>query len=84
MENKEYKEIKSELLKDSNIQKVFIDTAREQISITPRQDKIYNWMEDPLANFKCRGNIIICNKVFKVTNYIQNMDKIYELVLKEY
>ena len=82
--SKEYLEIKSALLNDNNIEKVVIDTSREQISITPRQDLSYGWMEEPLVNFKNKGNIKICNKVFKVINYIQNMDKVYELVIKEY
>lgn len=81
---KNYLKIKSVLLSDDNIEKVIIDNSRETISIIPRQDLNYNWMEDPLKNFKINGNIKICERVFKVVKYLQNKSKIYELVLKEF
>lgn len=83
-DNEEYLEIKSKLLKDDKIDKVVMDYLHEKIIITPNQDYNYNWMEDPLENFKVNGNIKLCNKIFKVVSYLQNMNKIYELVLKEF
>ena len=79
-----YSKIKSLLLEDENIERVIIDNIHEKIFITPRQDLYYNWIEDPLTNFRYNGNIKIHNKIFKVIHYLQNMNKIYELVLKEY
>ena len=79
-----YSKIKSILLQDENIEKVIVDTLHEKIIVIPNQSFNYKWMEDPLENFKINGNINICNKVFKVINYIQNVDKVYELVLKEF
>lgn len=82
--NKKYLEIKSKLLNDDNIERVVIDSIHEKIIITPNQGFNYNWMEDPLTNFKVNGNIKICSKIFKVISYLQNTNKVYELVLKEF
>lgn len=82
--NKKYLEIKSKLLNDDNIERVVIDPIHEKIIITPNQDFNYNWMEDPLINFKLNGTIKICSKIFKVISYLQNTNKVYELVLKEF
>lgn len=79
-----YSKIKSLLLNDENIERVVIDSLQEKIFITPRQDINYEWIEDPLVNFRYKGNIKIYNKTFKVISYLKNMNKIYELVLKEY
>lgn len=79
-----YSKIKLALLEDENIERVIIDDIHEKILITPRQDLHYDWIEDPLINFKTNGNIKIHNRTFKVISYLQNMNKVYELVLKEY
>lgn len=80
----EYANIKAELLKDDNISKVIINKPEEKLIVTPNQNRNYNWMEDPLEAFKDKGKIKICNKIFNVIKYYENMGKVYELVLKEY
>ena len=79
-----YSKIKSLLLNDENVERVVIDDIQEKIFITPRQDVDYNWIEDPLVNFRYKGSIKVFNKTFKVISYLKNNNKIYELVLKEY
>lgn len=80
----EYENIKNELLKSDDIDKVIADKAGEKFIITPNVYKNYNWMEEPLDSFKERGKIKICNKNFNIVKYYENMGKVYELVLKEH
>ncbi|MBE6048418.1 MAG: hypothetical protein E7213_08490 [Clostridium sp.] len=83
MERKQlYKRIKSELLKDENISKVYINSARRLVKVEPSRKQYYVLISDPLKNFKADNCFEICNTTFKLCNYICNSDY-YEIDLKE-
>lgn len=83
MKKKElYKRIKSELLKDENINKVSINSVRGLVKIKPSREQYYVLISDPLKNFKNENYFVICDTAFKLCNYVCNTD-VYEIELKE-
>ena len=84
MKKELYQKIKKELLKDSNIFEVNVNSSKGLILIKPVQNKSFFTTDAPIENFENEnGNYTICGTEFKFKKCNFYNTQIYDLQIKE-
>jgi hypothetical protein len=79
-----YTDIKKELLKNENINKVYINSSKKLITIEPVQNKDFYNIGEPLESYIFNDNdFLIGGKLFKIHDYEHFNTTIYYILLKE-